>query len=1778
MQKESSKPTLYDSIDQAESSPNLAARQRTLLAMRALRRHKEERPAPAIRRLPRETGPQSFPLSIAQEQLWLAEQIDQGGIAYHVPIGVRLIGRLDQGALRRCIAELGRRHDSLRTSLAVHDGQPVQIVWPPAATVDPRVVDLRDSRSKEREAAAIEHARKEAQEPFGDGARLFRATLLILGEEEHVILFTLHHLIADGSSIGVLIRDLAELYQAAMQGEDAQLPPLPVQYVDYAVWQRAHLQRDGLRAGQEFWADHLAGDLPVLELPRDRAKPDRRTGGGAEETLWLQGHLVRSLHTLGRQENATLFMVLLAAFYALLHRHSGHEDLLLSTPVANRNRQELEGLIGLFVNTLVLRSRPTAGTRFRAWIREVRDLVVSAFAHHEVPLSMVVQELNRPRDAEYATLTRAMFVHQVAAETTFNVPGLEIRPFPVALLAETLDFAWSVIELPDGARVQVQYSTDYYDCSTIHRLLEQYRALLTDIVSHPDRKLGALSLLSPADAAAAAAHVAHAPKSSYPPTGVHVWVARQARRTPGAAAIRFAGHDMSYRELNERANRLAHLLAARGIGLDDRVGLCMERSPEQMVAVLGIFKAGAACVPVDPEFPPERVRAMLEDSSLALLMGSGPAAALARELDLGPECWLDFDTVAGQLEEMPTTDPDRPVGLDHLAYVVFTSGSTGRPKAIGVPHRTLANLLSWQHGQPVFLRAARTLQFATLSFDASFHEIFSSWVTGGTLVLLTAAEQKDVSLWLARLRKERVERLFVPFIALQQLAEAVAAGAAEPPTLREVITAGEQLQATPTVRRFFERIPGCRMHNFYGPSETHVVSAYTLACSPHDWEALPPIGTAVANTGLHVLDDELNPVPEGVVGELYVAGDSLARGYLSGPARTAVRFLPDPFGREPGARLYRTGDFVRRRANGILDFLGRTDEQVKIRGYRVEPGEVEVVLLQHPAIRNVVVAARPDDTGTQRLIAYIVSPERLVVSELRRFVAQHLPSYMIPAVFVFVPGLPRLPNGKVDRRALPVPESGRPDLDHPYAPPGNPIERTLTEIWCHLLGVTPVGINDDFLELGGDSILGIRVVAQAYRAGIAITVRQLFEHRTIAALAAVARAASPAESPGTGSETVGESGRIVELPLSPMQQGILFHTLYTPDEGVYVEYVHCTFRSDFDKDAFSRAWRHLMERHPVLRSTFLWKGVDEPRRVVHPVAEPIIEFYDWRGWSPARARQELGAHLERADRRTFELESHPPMHLSTFQLEDASFDFVWTFHDLLLDGWSTATVLTEFRETYEAFRAGAEPALSPVAPYIRYLEWVQGQSGGATARYWERALDGLSAPTSLPLPRPVGANGSNAARYRRCSGLLSVEATERLRQTARAHGLTLHDVVQGAWAIVLSAYTGEEEVIFGSVISGRSVDLPGVDSMVGVLVNSIPVRTAVQSARSLPEWLRDLQREQRHARQHVTLPLSEIQRRCGLPTGASLFESIVDFVNYEDDDAPVWGERRWSTQRVGYPLFILVRPGRGLYIEATYQASLFCGEAVARIVGHFAVALESCGELLGRAAGPTPQVADVQLVSPAERERVVQAWNRRDAAYPGDMCIHELFEEQVEQTPEAVAVVYGGVEVTYGQLNRRANRLAHDLRALGVDPEVRVGLCMERSVELVVGLLGVLKAGGCCVPLDPGYPAGRIQRMIVDSGARMVLSRNGRVTGAEESGVHVIDQDLGSDVSADGPSTMRRSGVRAENLAYVFYTSGSTGRPKGVMMGHREVVQLAHRVDRIPIGPGDRVEIGRAHV
>ncbi|MCH9648390.1 MAG: amino acid adenylation domain-containing protein [Deltaproteobacteria bacterium] len=1711
--------------------------------------------------IPRLDRSGDLPLSFPQQRLWFLHQLDPSSAAYNLPGCLRLQGSLSRAALGRALDALVQRHEALRTTFSAPGGKAQQQIAPHLEVSLP-VIDLSALESEERSARGFELLRASASQPF-DLAKgpLLRCLLLRLQGDDHFLLVTLHHVIADGWSWGVLSREVSTLYGAFAAGMPSPLEDLAVQYADFAAWQQERLGQGLPEQHAEYWRQRLTPPPAPLNLPRDRPRSarrrsqDRKLSGGTHH-FEVPAALASSLEELCRSRGTTLFVVIMAAFQTLLARHCDQADIALGTPVANRSRPELEGLIGFFVNTLVVRSDLSGNPTFATLLERVAQGALEAQVHQDLPFERLVDELQPERQAGRNPFFQVAFALQNTPQEATAVADLEITPYTIETDTAVFDLTLSLFPGPKSHQASLQFDRDGFDETTIRRWCGQFLRLLTAIGESPQLRLRELPLLGAVDRHQLVVEW-NATDTAYPrDAAIHHLFEEQARRRPDDAAVIDGDTTLTYGQLDQRANQVARALLRQGVGPGDLVGLLLERSSLLVEGILGTLKVGAAFLPLDPDYPAERLTFMMQDAeAAALLVGAGLEERLPPALAPDASGALSDQTEVLVLPQAARGESQGPLpcgaelspnrGGD-LAYVMYTSGSTGRPKGVMVPHRAVVRLVRSTN----YLNLGpedRLPQLAAAAFDAITLELWGALLNGGALVLVPRSVALSPPALEEMFHHHGVSAGFVTAALFGQVMDQAPAAFTG---MRYTLAGGEAVNPQ-WARRALAQEPPVPLLNGYGPTESTTFAVVHQVSKLAPEAERVPIGRPISNTRSYVLDRRLRAVPLGTSGELCLGGDGLAQGYLRRPALTAEKFVPDDLSGRPGSRLYRTGDLVRQLSDGLLDCFGRLDRQVKVRGFRIELGEVESALEGLAPVQAAAVMVREDRPGDRRLVGYVVGMEEesLEAEELRGALIGQLPAFMVPATLVILEEMPLTANGKVDREALPAPD-WQGDGGGEHQEPQTPQERALCEIWQAVLGVESVGVQDNFFALGGDSILSIQIVARAREAGLNLTPAALFENQTIAELAAVCGEAGA--SPESASRA--PEAEVEELPdtfpLTPVQEGMLFHTLLHPGGGVYHEQMVCELRGALDVEAFETAWQQVIGRHEVLRTAFFWDGEETPFQRVAAQVEVGLEVIEGG---------DLEAFLEQDRRRDLNLTEPPLLRLTLLKESAEQSFFVWSFHHLILDGWSVGLVLKEVLDLYH----GAEVSSLPlVSSYRGYVRWLGEQDLTAAETYWREALGDVSAATPLGLVRkggepegadaepPGGRSGERGLREIR----LSKQMTSSLGEWARQHHLTLNTLIQGAWAWVLGHYSGEQDLVFGATVAGRPPGLAGVEEMVGLFINSLPLRVRLQPAAAPAPWLAELQQRFVALRQFEHTPLARVQSWSGVGQGEALFDSLVVFENVPMDDSlrrpgesPQVIDARF-VQRANDALVILVEPASELLLRVGYEKDLIDDTAAHRLLAHLQRAL------VGLTGKGTRALRQISLMAPAERHQMLLEWNEATVEYPAGGCLQHIVEEQARRLPEVEAVVFEGQRMSYGELDRRANQLAHQLRSLGVGPETLVGLCLPRCRDLVVGVLGILKAGGAYVPLDPELPSRRLELIAGESRLGYLVTNEelvDRFRGLEEGTVCLDREDPDGE---SWPATAPANWSRPEHLAYVMHTSGSSGVPKGVMIPHGGVV------------------------
>ena len=1274
--------------------------------------------------VPQERG-NTAPLSYAQERLWFLDQLGFVGPTYNMPMALRLQGALHLRALERSLGELIRRHESLRTRFRSIDGTPCQVIDPPAPVVL-EVQDLTRLAQQEKDVHVERTTVEEAQRPFDlCNGPLFRTSLLKLADNEHVLLMTLHHIVSDGWSLSVLNHEIGALYSAYSSDSPSPISEAVIQYADYAIWQRGWLQGQELEHQLSYWKSQLK-DAPTLQLPIDYPRPPKPTFKGGTVPFALPADISRKLADIARGHGATLYMVLLSAFQMLLARYSGQEDIVVGSPIAGRKNRELEGLIGFFVNTLVMRTDISGNPTFLELLDRVKDVTLGAYAHQDVPFEKLVAELRPDRNLTRQPIFQVLLGLQNFPQETLNFAGLEWSWIEVEYLHSHFDLALHVCEMPDGLDGVFQYATDLFDAKTVARMAANLRVLLEDIASDPNRQIEKIVCVDPAENL----QMQEWNDTSAPllrTRCVHDLFEEQAELTPTAPAVIHAGQSLSYAELNAKSNQLARYLLNEGLRPSSIVGICLERGFDMVVGLLGILKAGAAYLPLDPNYPADRLRHMLKDAAPHFVLTHTKLCAVLPDTDLHVIA-LDskLPHIAGYVpDKLPAADL-RQCGND-LVYTIYTSGSTGRPKGTAMRHCSMVNLIEWHRRTLSAAGGRRVLQFAALGFDVAFQEIFSTLCTGGTLVMVQEWLRRDPRALLEFLGTHKIERLFVPPLMLQSLAEYADSNATGPLALQDVITAGEQLRLTPEICVLFEQLNGCRLHNHYGPTETHVVTALTLVGEPRKWATLPPIGRPIANTQIHLLDAQRRLVVIGAIGEIYISGACVARGYLNRPELTAERFPRDLFSHDPQVHMYRTGDLGRWRSDGVIEYLGRNDHQVKIRGFRIELGEIESHLARHAQVKDCVVIDREDTPGNKRLVAYVTrrGDDDPRVEDLRAHLKAVLPEYMVPSAFVTLEQLPLGANGKLNRFALPAPDMGA-YVSRQYEAPQGQTEQALAEIWQELLRVERVGQNDNFFELGGHSLLGMKLVARVSASlGVSLSVVAMFQSPTIRQMAQVVDSLRSVAMPEPAFARR-SAANLVPLTFSQLAHWHMYKLNERPSFSLVSAAVQ--LNGPLSLQALQTSLLEMVRRHEALRTRIVVHDGVPMQKVVESV-DFSLTCDDLTGLPTSQIESEVRRLTEKYMLDSIAVTGEALFRFRLIRLRDEQHILVLAMEHIVSDGYSINVLLRETLQAYSQAARGCDFVLPTISvQFADYAAWQAGQSNSWMEQhgaYWTSRVAGL---------------------------------------------------------------------------------------------------------------------------------------------------------------------------------------------------------------------------------------------------------------------------------------------------------------------------------------------------------------------------------------------------------------------------------------------------------------------
>ncbi|VXD10550.1 Non-ribosomal peptide synthase, involved in Hassallidin biosynthesis [Planktothrix serta PCC 8927] len=2149
-----------------------------------------------------------LPLSLAQRQIWFNEILSPGNIAYNIPIALKLVGDLHQEALKQSFHQIIYRHEVLRTTFAIEDGEPVQLIHPEGGfELEEKSLEFSLDDQPDQLKTILE---RESQSPFNlVNDFLIRGVLYRISNQDHILLVNLHHIISDGWSLGILVQELAEFYRAYLQGSSVSLPELPIQYGDYAEWQVTWLKSQTIQEQITYWKKTLTTPLPNLELLLDKKRPPLQTFHG---TVWRQVlpvSLTSSLEAFAKANNATFFMVTLAAYYVLLYRYTGQSDIIVGTVSANRQHSEITTLIGCFVNALPLRADLSGRPTFRQLLQQISLTCVAALANQDVPLELIVEELEIQRNPQRSPIFQTLFALQNAPLGEIQLPGIIATPIYIDNGGAKFDLSLMLEPSGSGWQVALEYNTDLFTAPTAQRLLTHYQHLLTAVLIDPDVDINILPILTHSDRQELLTLGSGQETTQEQATNLVELFTHSAHKHANQIAISTTDQEITYQELHQQASQLAAVLQQKGIGIETRVGIYLERSTNLIIALLAVLLSGGTYVPLDPQYPSERLRFIAEDSGITLLLTT---ESLLSHLPIQDRKILVIDQLEPTQEFTLTTQ----ILPQQAAYIIYTSGSTGQPKGCVITHNNVVRLMRKTDDWFGFNEKDVWTLFHSFAFDFSVWEIWGALLYGGKLVIVQYLESRSPEAFRNLLQRQGVTILNQTPSAFRQLMRADQAFP-DKLGLRVIIFGGEALELQslkPWIERYGDNYP--RLINMYGITETTVHVTYRqITAEDIDQNPGSVIGLTIPDLSLHILDDTLEPTPIGVRGEIYVGGMGLSRGYINQPTLTATKFIPDPYSLEPGARLYRTGDLARRLASGDIEYLGRSDLQVKIRGFRIELGEIEAALTAFPEVAEAIVIAHTVTTEDKRLVAYIVTNRQMTAEQLRTTLKEQLPDYMLPQAFMFLDTMPLTAQGKIDRQALPIPDWHQSAARQSFLPPQTEAEKVICAVWTKVLEVDGIGVEDNFFDLGGDSILALKVVAEIRRQGWLLTPKEIFQEQTVKRLGVVvervhsltipARTAEgsvlltpiqkwffslnvanphhwnqallfevhqslepttiataiqtvaahhdtfrlrfakeegiwqqfygrndanlfafatldlsdqddlmqnaakskavehlqkslnlsdgplaaatyfylgsnrlpqllvvihhlivdgvswrillqdikeaingsqlapvstsfqqwseflqnfansrhlqaerqfwidtvktetatlPLDFPNALMENLegtvkrisrqltteqtqifltrankayrtqpqelliaalgktlnqitqkttfqiimeghgrdelssdlditrtlgwfttlypfclelssqdltvknlvrtvkeqvrsvpkcgfgygllrylnpetaddlalespsqisfnylgqvrGESGqnRLLNLlnedveltrhpegncphiidvmaivvegqlrvdwlyssqlhqeetvnqwaesfqqnlaeilahccevsksiseytpsdfplvrisqpnldslqerfpqledvyPLSPLQEGMLFHTILNSEDAVYFEQVAGKITGKLDVEKLNSAWQIVIKRHPSLRSAFIWDGQKEPLQVVNKEVKFDIFQQDWCDFSVAEQEGLREQYLLNDRQNGFVLTAAPLMRFAVFRLDNFTWQWIWSHCHIILDGWSLPIIFKEVLTVYQAACQQTLFSLPPVPPYRHYIQWLLEQNPQSAGEFWQEALDGISTSTRIAWQLP---NETESDTYAEVELRLDAQQFAQLQQMAKSCRLTLNTIAQGAWGLCLQKHGAGEDVVFGVTVSGRPSELQDVENMVGLFINTLPMRIRLNPEVTVATWLEKIQQHHTQMREYEYSKLIDIQKEISASAGEPLFDSILVFENYPVDKSLKEQGRDFQVhdiefyERTNYPLTLGVIPDDGLLLKLNYQTKYLSATAANILLGR----LQNI--MVNLARYPDRVLGEITGFSAQDAVDMINAGKAKNITSGEFKAAHQLVEAQADLSPDAVALVCDNQEVTYGELEERANQIAAKLIEAGVGYETIVGLYFHPSIAYIIALLAVLKAGAAFLPLESSYPEARLQFIVEDSKTPVILTSENLSPGLFSDKVKVITFSKEPEKPTPHSTKRLNKKISSENLAYVIYTSGSTGKPKGVLVTHAGIQNL----------------------
>jgi len=1679
--------------------------------------------------------PQFIPLSFSQERLWFIDKFE-GSVQYHIPLVLRLKGKINESVLEHAILSIIERHEVLRTVIQEVEGHGYQQVKEVSGWQI-----LRTNISSNNQNKLQNYLKERINQPF-DLSKDFmlRAELIMVAEADHILLVTLHHIASDGWSSSIMVTEFMDLYTSIEQGKSSTLKPISIQYADYAIWQREYLSGPILDAKLNYWKEKLK-DVSPIEMPTDKIRPAIQSIRGASKGFKIDKEISDKLNLLNKDSGTTMFITMLSALNVLLYRYSSQEDICIGTPVAGRPQQELEDIIGYFINTIALRNEVKGNYNFIELLEKVKTSTLEAYKYQDVPFEKVIETLVKERDLSRSAIFQVLFVFQNTPEIPLvRIGDVEISKEQPIQSTVKFELTFSLAETSEGMRGAIQYCTDLYESDSIDRLIKHYLELVKSIANNPNQPIAQLSFIAPSEQNKIL-EVFNSTQTEYPNEKTFIDIFEQnVLLKPNETAVVFENQSLTYAELNNRANHLASVLIEKGAKEESLVPILLERSLETIIGIVGILKASCAYVPIDADYPIQRINYILEDTSAQWIVTSRPLAGKLFESKVITICLDNPDfTDTNKNYENPSKKPVP----ENLMYVIYTSGSTGKPKGVMIEHYSLMDHCYGLIQNAQLDDCKSFALFSPIVFDAGHAVIFSSLLLGAELHVLSKSILTQGEHLSNYLKDWKID--FIKIVPSLWMSYAESGQFVLPE--KTILFGGEFFPILAINQLNSANFKG-KVFNHYGPTEATIGKSIHKINLNHNYEVVP-IGKPFSNTRFYVLDSSLNLVPIGVSGELFIAGDGMARGYLNLPEKTNELFIPDFIDKKE--KMYRTGDKVRWLADGSIEYIGRIDEQVKIRGYRIELGEIEATVQQSNLVRQTVIAATKNKQGQSQLVAYVVSNQSFDKAIMLAYLRERLPEYMIPAFWVELEKIPLTSNGKIDRKNLPDPEFEQVNTE--FVSPRNELEITLSKIWQKLLGIEKIGISDNFFELGGHSLLAMRVSAAVKKQlGVELSVRDLFLNPTIQDLAKVL--VENKTDPITPNIIYSE--RPKHIPLSFSQERLWFIDQLEGSVSYHIPTV-LRLKGKLDFEALQNSLTSLVSRHEILRTNILLEA-GAPYQKIVDFSQYNLEKIN--GLEVFANDDEQLRFIHELIQKPFNLAKDLKLRATLIELNYEEYLFVLTLHHIASDGWSVSILVKEIIEAYRAFNEKRVPVLEKMSiQYADFAVWQRENLGGdylnKTITYWKEKLSNLT-PQNLPTDFSRPAIQSNKGST--VTTVLDLYATAKLKELGLKESTSLFITLLTALNVLLQRYSGENDICVGTSIAGRKQQ--ELENLIGFFLNTLALRTEVSENETFSQLLQKVKSTVLDAFENQDLPFEKVIENTVSARDLSrspLFQVLFVLQNapetpkLELENITISGEQ-YQSGNTKFDLSVYAFEGeQGLNISFEYCSELFKEETIKNMMEHFKEILKSIIEK------PNQVVSKIKMLTPIDQQFFDNISLENQSNFSLDKSFIELFENHAENLPESVALIFEDKQFTYNELNQKANQLAHHLIRKGVKPQSLVPLAVERSENMLIGLLGILKTGAAFIPVDPEYPVDRIRYMLENSKSELLVCSDKIELNLENfQGItSIILSEENHELWSETNSNVKVK-VGVNDLVYVIYTSGSTGLPKGVMIENLNLMNL----------------------